>query len=55
MNLKETIERRISVRTFDKDRNLKVNDIEAIRHSIRDDSTPFGGRFTIDFKKFDLI
>ena len=54
MNIKEIIERRISVRTFDKDQNLEVNDIEAIRHSIRDASTPFGGRFTIDFKKFDL-
>lgn len=54
MTITEVIENRVSVRTFDKDKELGNNEIETIRHSIREASTPFGGSFTIDFKKFDL-
>ncbi|MBD5345990.1 MAG: hypothetical protein HDR92_02515 [Bacteroides sp.] len=54
MTVKEIIEKRVSVRTFDDRQELGDKDIEAIRQSIRDASTPFGGSFTIDFKKFDL-
>lgn len=54
MNIKEIIEKRISVRTFDASRDINSKEIEIIRESISRASTPFGGTFKIEFKKFDL-
>ena len=54
MGIKEIIERRVSVRTFDPTRQPDSRVIEQLRQSIRDASTPFGGGFTIDLKEFDL-
>ena len=54
MDIKEIIGNRVSVRTFDEGHELENKDIEIIRHSIREASTPFGGKFTIELKKFDL-
>lgn len=54
MKIEEIIENRVSVRTFDETREPDNKVIEAVRQSISEVSTPFGGDFTIDFKKFDL-
>lgn len=54
MNIREKIEKRVSVRTFDKSRELSNEVIEEIRRSIATVSAPFDGKYTIDFKKFDL-
>lgn len=54
MKIEEIIEKRVSVRTFDETHELDNNVIEDIKKFIRNVSTPFGGAFAIDFKKFDL-
>lgn len=54
MNIKEIIEKRISVRTFDESRELSNEVVEEIRQSIAKASAPFEGQYTIEFKKFDL-
>lgn len=54
MDIKEIIKERVSVRTFDGARSIDNDVIDAIRHSISSVSVPFEGRYTIDFKKFDL-
>lgn len=42
------------MRTFDASQPLSDNDVEAIRTSIAAAHSPFGGKYTIDFKKFDI-
>ena len=54
MKIEEIIEKRVSVRTFDASHTLDDKVIEDIKQSISRASSPFGGDFTIDFKKFDL-
>lgn len=54
MNITEIIRERVSVRTFDSERQLTDKEISAINKAIADASSPFGGNVTIEFKKFDL-
>lgn len=53
-SIREIIVKRVSVRTYDGSRQLSDEVVEQIRQSIANASAPFGGKFTIDFKKFDL-
>lgn len=54
MNIREIIEKRVSVRTFDGGRELSSEVVEEIKESIAKASAPFEGKYMIDFKKFDL-
>lgn len=54
MNIKDIIEKRVSVRTFDGNRELSPEVVEEIRKSISAASVPFDGQYIIDLKKFDL-
>lgn len=54
MNIKDIIRARKSVRTFDENRSLTASDVEAIENAIKEANSPFGGKYTIEFKKFNL-
>ncbi len=54
MNIRKTIEERVSVRTFDPERVPDKEVIDALNDSISNATSPFGGKYTIELKKFDL-
>lgn len=54
MNITETIGRRVSVRTFNADRPLTKSDIQILTTAIKEASSPFGGRYDIKLRQFDL-
>lgn len=53
-DITDIIRARVSVRTFDRERQLSDNEISEVKKAIADASSPFGGNVTIEFKKFDL-
>lgn len=53
MSITEIIEKRTSVRTY-ADRPVEQSAIDALNASIASASSPFGGEYTIELKKFDL-
>lgn len=54
MDITQIIVDRKSVRTFDANRPLDAATVEAVKKSIADVDNPFGGKFTIDFRQFDI-
>lgn len=54
MVFKEIIETRKSVRTFDDGAVLGDETLEALRGAIAGAHDPFGGRYTIELRKYDL-
>lgn len=54
MDIKEIVEGRRSVRTFDAGALLGEETLGALREAIAGACDPFGGRYTIDLRKYDL-
>lgn len=54
MNITDIIRERVSVRTFDKQRELTPDEVASVKQSIADATAPFGGSYKIEFKQFDL-
>ncbi len=54
MNITQIIEKRVSVRTFDESRPVDQKEIDILNESISAATSPFGGKYTIELKKFDL-
>lgn len=54
MNITQIIEKRVSVRTFDESRPVGQKEIDILNEAISTATSPFGGKYTIELKKFDL-
>lgn len=54
MDIKDIIKERVSVRTFDPDRELGSKEIDTLKQAIALASEPFGGKYKIELKEFDL-
>lgn len=54
IDIQEIIKERVSVRTFDANQPLSVNEIAVLNKVISETVSPFGGKYKIELKKFDF-
>ena len=54
MKITDVIKERVSVRTFDAPRAVDKSAIATLNEAIAKATTPFGGRYSIELKEFDL-
>ncbi len=54
MDIKDIIEERVSVRTFDESKVLEPQVIDTLKRAIKSASAPFEGKYSIKLQKFDL-